>query len=115
MAAPGVFILWLGWFGFNPGSTTTANGDIGYIAVNTNLAAAAGVLGAMFLAWLKFGKPDISFTLNGALAGLVAITAGCAEVAPMGAIIIGFLAGALCVFSVEFLDKVLKIDDPVCP
>jgi Amt family ammonium transporter len=113
MAALGVFILWLGWFGFNPGSTTTANGDIGYIAVNTNLAAAAGVLGAMFLAWLKFGKPDISFTLNGALAGLVAITAGCAEVAPMGAIIIGFLAGALCVFSVEFLDKVLKIDDPV--
>lgn len=113
LAALGVFILWFGWFGFNPGSTTTADGTIGYIAVNTNLAAAAGMLGAMIFCWLKFGKPDASFTLNGVLAGLVAITAGCYEVSPVGSIIIGFLAGVLCVISVEFIDKVLKIDDPV--
>jgi Amt family ammonium transporter len=113
LAALGVFILWFGWFGFNPGSTTTADGTIGYIAVNTNLAAAAGVLGSMIAAWIKFGKPDASFTLNGALAGLVAITAGCYEVSPIGSIIIGFLAGILCVISVEFIDKVLKVDDPV--
>ncbi|WP_252379769.1 ammonium transporter [Desulfovulcanus ferrireducens] len=113
LAALGVFILWFGWFGFNPGSTTTADGTIGYIAVNTNLAAAAGVLGSMLAAWIKFGKPDASFTLNGALAGLVAITAGCYEVSPIGSIIIGFLAGILCVISVEFIDKVLKVDDPV--
>jgi Amt family ammonium transporter len=113
LAALGVFILWFGWFGFNPGSTTTADGTIGYIAVNTNLAAAAGVLGAMIAAWIKFGKPDASFTLNGALAGLVAITAGCYEVSPIGSLIIGLMAGILCVLSVEFIDKVLKVDDPV--
>ncbi|MBG0776106.1 MAG: ammonium transporter [Desulfovibrionaceae bacterium] len=112
-AALGVFILWFGWFGFNPGSTTTADGTIGYIAVNTSLAAATGILGAMFTVWLKHGKPDTSMTLNGALAGLVAITAGCYEVAPLGALVIGLIAGILVVFSVEFLDQVLKIDDPV--
>jgi Amt family ammonium transporter len=113
MAALGVFILWFGWFGFNPGSTTTADGTIGYIAVNTTLAAAAGVLGAMFTAWFKFGKPEPSMSMNGALAGLVAITAGCYELSPLGSLITGFGAGILCVFSVVFLDKVLKVDDPV--
>ncbi|MDD2219178.1 MAG: ammonium transporter, partial [Desulfoplanes sp.] len=110
LAALGVFILWFGWFGFNPGSTTTADGTIGYIAVNTSLAACAGSIGAMIMAWLKFGKPDTSMTLNGVLAGLVAITAGCYEVSPVGSIIIGFMAGFLVVLSVEFIDKVLHID-----
>ena len=113
MAALGVFILWFGWFGFNPGSTTTADGTIGYIAVNTSLAACAGSIGAMIMAWIKFGKPDTSMTLNGVLAGLVGITAGCYEVSPVGSILIGFMAGFLVVLSVEFIDKVLHIDDPV--
>ncbi len=113
MAALGVFILWFGWFGFNPGSTTTADGTIGYIAMNTSLAAAAGVLGAMVTAWVRYGKPDPSMTMNGALAGLVAITAGCYEMAPFGALITGLTGGVLCVLSVEFLDRVLKVDDPV--
>ncbi len=112
LAALGVFILWFGWFGFNPGSTTTADGTIGYIAVNTTLAAAAGTLGAMFTTWFKFGKPEPSMTMNGALAGLVAITAGCYELAPFGAIVLGLIAGVVCMLSVEFLDKVLKVDDP---
>lgn len=111
--ALGVFILWFGWFGFNPGSTTEANSTIGLIAVTTNLAAAAGVLTSMFTAWIRYGKPDVTMSLNGALAGLVAITAGCANVSPGSAIIIGALAGILVIFSVEFIDKVLKIDDPV--
>ena len=113
MAALGVFILWFGWFGFNPGSTTTADGTIGYIAVNTSLAACAGTLGAMLTVWKRFGKPEASMTMNGALAGLVGITAGCYEVSPMGAIIIGLISGVLVVLSVEFIDKVLRIDDPV--
>jgi len=113
LAGLGVLILWFGWFGFNPGSTTTADGTIGYIAVNTSLAAAAGTLGAMIMAWSRFGKPDASMTMNGALAGLVGITAGCYDVAPVGALVIGLTAGIICVASVEFLDKVLKIDDPV--
>lgn len=113
LAALGVFILWFGWFGFNPGSTTAATMNTGLIAVTTNLAAAAGTLGAMFTVWFKNGKPDTSMTLNGALAGLVAITAGCNNVSPGGAVMIGFLAGMLVVFSVEFIDKVLRIDDPV--
>ncbi|QJT09865.1 ammonium transporter [Oceanidesulfovibrio marinus] len=113
LASLGVFILWFGWFGFNPGSTTTADGTIGYIAVNTSLAAAAGMLGAMITVWLKHGKPDPSMTMNGVLAGLVAITAGCYELSPVGSIVIGAVAGMVCVFSVEFIDKVLKIDDPV--
>jgi ammonium transporter, Amt family len=97
MAGLGVFILWFGWFGFNPGSTTAVNGTIGYIAVNTSLAACMGVLGAMIYAWIKHGKPDTSMSLNGALAGLVAITAGCYEVSPMGSLAIGFMAGILVV------------------
>ncbi|MEN6349482.1 MAG: ammonium transporter [Syntrophomonas sp.] len=114
LGALGVFILWFGWFGFNPGSTLSGtNPAIGLIAVNTNLAAAAGAIGAMLVCWNRYGKPDVSLTLNGALAGLVAITAGCAAVSAGGAAIIGFLAGILVVLSVEFIDKVLKIDDPV--
>ena len=113
LAALGVFILWFGWFGFNPGSTTAAVPSIGYIAMTTNLAAAAGAIGAMFTAWARFRKPDASMSLNGVLAGLVAITAGCNDVTLWGAIIIGLLAGIIVVLSVEFFDKVLRIDDPV--
>jgi Amt family ammonium transporter len=113
LASLGVFILWFGWFGFNPGSTTAASGDIGRIAVTTNLAAAAGAIAAMLASWTKMGKPDASMALNGALAGLVGITAGCATVSPMGALGIGFVAGALVVYSVLFIDNVLKVDDPV--
>jgi len=113
LAGLGVFILWFGWFGFNPGSTTTADGTIGFIAMNTSLAACGGVLGAMIISWFRFGKPDISMTMNGALAGLVGITAGCATVSPSSSIIIGLIAGILVVLSIEFIDKVLRIDDPV--
>ena len=114
LASLGVFILWFGWFGFNAGSTTAGtNLSIATIAVTTNLAAAAGSIAAMFMVWIQFGKPDVSMTLNGALAGLVAITAGCANVSPGSAIIIGALAGILVVLAVEFIDKKLKIDDPV--
>jgi Amt family ammonium transporter len=112
LAALGVFILWLGWFGFNPGSTTTADKSIAMIFVNTNLAAAAGACTALITSWVKFGKPEVGMTLNGALAGLVAITAGCANVSPGSAIIIGAIAGVLVVISVLFIDKI-KIDDPV--
>jgi len=112
LAALGVFILWLGWFGFNPGSTTTADTSIAMIFVNTNLAAAAGAASAMFASWIKFGKPEVGMSLNGALAGLVAITAGCANVTPGSAIIIGLIAGVLVLISVLFFDKI-KVDDPV--
>ncbi len=114
LAALGVFILWFGWFGFNAGSTTSGtNLSIATIAVTTNLAAAAAAITAMFTAWMRFGKPDTSMALNGALAGLVAITAPCANVSPLSAIIIGAMAGVLVVLSVEFIDKVLHVDDPV--
>ena len=109
----GTFILWFGWFGFNPGSTTAAIPDIAGIAVTTNLAAAAGAVSAMFTAWIVLGKPDASMTLNGALAGLVAITAGCANVSPVGAVLIGLIAGVIVLFSVLFIERKLKIDDPV--
>ena len=112
LAALGVFILWVGWFGFNPGSTTTADTSIAMIFVNTNLAAATGAVMAMIVSWLKFGKPEVGMSLNGALAGLVGITAGCANVTPGSAIIIGAVAGILVVFSVIFFDKI-RIDDPV--
>jgi len=116
--ALGVFILWFGWFGFNPGSQLAAAGTenakaISHIFITTNLAAAAGAMSAMFVTWIKHKRPGLSLTLNGALAGLVAITAGCDVVSPGGAVIIGILAGILLVFGVEFIDKVLKIDDPV--
>jgi Amt family ammonium transporter len=113
LAALGVFILWFGWFGFNPGSTTAGNGTAGYIAVTTNLAAAAGAVAALITSWLIIKKPDISMALNGALAGLVAITAPCDGVSPMGAIAIGAVGGILVVLSVLFIDYVLKVDDPV--
>jgi Amt family ammonium transporter len=116
--ALGVFILWFGWFGFNPGSQLAAAGPdnakaISHIFITTNLAAAAGGVTAMLVTWMKYKRPGLSLTLNGVLAGLVAITAGCDVVSPGGALIIGVLAGILLVFGVEFIDKVLKIDDPV--
>ena len=113
LAALGVFILWFGWFGFNPGSTTVGDGSIGYIAVTTNLSAAAGAIVAMCVSWVIMKKPDASMALNGALAGLVSITAPCDGVTPAGAILIGVVGGALVVFAVMFIDRVLKVDDPV--
>jgi ammonium transporter, Amt family len=115
--ALGVFILWFGWFGFNPGSELAAVGGstvaIGHIALTTNLAAAAGAVTAMLTAWARYKRPSLSLSLNGALAGLVAITAGCNIVSPFGAVIIGVIAGFVLVFSVEFIDQKLKVDDPV--
>jgi ammonium transporter, Amt family len=114
IAALGVFILWFGWFGFNPGSTLGV-GDgsvIALVAINTNLAAAAGAIAAMITVWFKVGKPDLSMVMNGALAGLVAITAPCAFVSPPAAILIGAIGGVLVVFATFMLDD-LKIDDPV--
>ena len=113
IASLGVFILWFGWFGFNAGSTTTGDLSIGYIAMTTNLAAAAGAVASTLTTWKRFGKPDVSMSLNGVLAGLVAITAGCNDVTPWGALTIGLVAGVLVVFAVELFDKILKIDDPV--
>lgn len=115
LAALGVFILWLGWFGFNPGSTL-GFGDaelVAHIFVTTNGAAAAGAIATLITTWIKYGKPGLSMTLNGVLAGLVAITAGCHAVTPGGAILIGAIAGVLVVFAVEFFDKIVKVDDPV--
>ena len=116
--ALGVFILWFCWFGFNGGSTVSMTGDdtmvsAGLICFNTNLAAALATCAALITTWVRYGKPDVSLTFNGALAGLVAITAGCDMVDPYGAAIIGIVAGVLCVFSVEFFDNIAKIDDPV--
>ncbi|WP_321285468.1 ammonium transporter [uncultured Sunxiuqinia sp.] len=118
LGALGVFILWFGWFGFNPGSQLAAAGTenavaIGHIAVTTNLAAAAGAVTAMLVAWIRYKRPALSISLNGALAGLVAITAGCDAVDPVGAVLIGIMAGFVLPFAVEFFDQVLKIDDPV--
>lgn len=118
LATLGVFILWIGWFGFNPGSQLAATGvvnakAISLIFVTTNIAAAGGALSTMLYIWLQYKKPALSMTLNGALAGLVAVTAGCDAVSPGGALIIGVLAGVLVVLAVEFFDKVAKIDDPV--
>jgi len=114
LASLGVFILWFGWFGFNPGSTlSVGNGDlIARIAINTNLAAAAGGIAAMITIWKISGKPDLSMALNGALAGLVAVTAPCAFIDPWAAIVIGFIGGILVVAAAITLDK-LQIDDPV--
>lgn len=113
MASLGVFILWFCWFGFNPGSSLEAAGYIGHIAMTTNLSACAGALVAMFLTWKKYGKPDVSMTLNGILAGLVAITAGCHIVSLYGAIAIGAVGGILVVYGCEILDRKLHVDDPV--
>lgn len=113
LGAAGVFLLWIGWFGFNPGSTVEANREIGYIAMTTNLAAAMAACVTMIVTWVRYGKPDVSMTLNGALAGLVAITAGCNVVSFYGALAIGVVAGFIIVFGVEFIDKIFHIDDPV--
>ena len=118
LATLGVFVLWIGWFGFNPGSQLAAAGRvnahaISLIFVTTNIAAAGGALATMMYIWMQYKKPTLSMTLNGALAGLVAVTAGCDAVSPGGALIIGILAGILVVLSVEFFDKIAKIDDPV--
>lgn len=118
LGALGVFLLWFGWFGFNGASTVCATGDealisMGDIFITTNMAAAAGATATMIYTWVRYGKPDVSMTLNGVLAGLVAITAGCDVVSPAGALIIGLLAGVLVVVAVEFFDQKLKIDDPV--
>ena len=118
LGALGVFILWFGWFGFNPGSQLASSGTenalaISHIFVTTNLSAAAGVVGAITMGWFLYKKPVLSLTLNGALAGLVAITAGTDVISPAGAVIVGLLAGILLVLSVSFFDNVLKIDDPV--
>ena len=118
MAALGVFILWLGWFGFNPGSQLAASGEVNRIAIShvfltTNLAAAAGGTATMVVTWMKYGKPSLSLTLNGVLAGLVGITAGCDLVSPVGAVAIGLICGAILVYAIEFIDHRLHIDDPV--
>ena len=113
IGALGVFILWFCWFGFNCGSTTGASTNLGDIAMTTNLAAAAATLAALFMTWIRYGKPDVSMTLNGSLAGLVAITAGCDVVSNYSAIIIGLAAGIAVVLVIEFIDRRLKIDDPV--
>lgn len=114
LASLGTLILWFAWFGFNPGSTlSVGNGSlIAKVAVNTNLAAAAGGLTGMFYAWKKCGKPDLTMTMNGALAGLVAITAPCAYILPHEAVLIGLIGGIIVVWGTLFLDKI-RIDDPV--
>jgi Amt family ammonium transporter len=114
LAMLGMFVLWFGWFGFNPGSTLSGieAGLIAKVAVNTNMAAAVGAVVAMTIAWLQTGKPDVGLTMNGALAGLVAITAPCAFVSLTNSIIIGAVAGIIAVFGVTFLDRV-RVDDPV--
>jgi Amt family ammonium transporter len=118
LAALGVFVLWMGWFGFNPGSQLAASGEVNRVAIShvfltTNLAAAVGGLATMFTCWIKYGKPSFSLSLNGILAGLVGITAGCDQVSPVGAIAIGAICGVVLVFAIEFIDKKLHIDDPV--
>ena len=112
IAMLGCLILWIGWFGFNPGSELAANENCAYIAVTTNLAAAAGGITATFTSWTRDGKPDLTMVINGILAGLVGITAGCAGVSYFSAVIIGAIAGVIVVFSVSFFDSI-KIDDPV--
>lgn len=118
LGALGVFILWFCWFGFNGCSTVAMDSDAavysaGNIFVTTNLAAATATAATMIITWLRYGKPDISMTLNGSLAGLVAITAGCDMVSPAGAFFIGLIAAFVVVFGIEFIDKVCKIDEPV--
>lgn len=117
MGALGVFILWFCWFGFNGCSTVSMEGEAvvaaGKIFVTTNLAAAVATCTVMILTWIRYKKPDVSMSLNGTLAGLVAITAGCDTVSPAFSAVIGILAGFIVVFGIEFIDKILKVDDPV--
>jgi ammonium transporter, Amt family len=112
-AVIGGFLLWLGWFGFNPGSTTTFDGNLARIAVMTNIAGAAGGISAMAVVWALFKKPDVGMTVNGFLAGMVAICTAVDVVTVGGALVIGLVAGALVVFSVLFIERTLKVDDPV--
>ncbi len=114
LGALGVFILWFGWFGFNPGSTLSGTDfSIGRIAVTTNLAAATAAVAVMCITWVRYGRPDVSMTLNGVLGGLVAITAGCAAVTPLGAVCIGLIASMVLIYGIEFIERTLRIDDPV--
>lgn len=118
LGALGVFILWFAWFGFNGGSTLSMTGKdtlvtAGQIFVNTNMAAAAGAVAALLFTWFRYKKPDVSLTLNGALAGLVGVTAGCDLVSTTGAFWIGLICGIMVVVIISFVDSVLKIDDPV--
>ncbi|MGM9759255.1 MAG: ammonium transporter [Parabacteroides sp.] len=118
IACLGVFILWFGWFGFNPGSQLAASGEtnrmaISHVFLTTNLSACAGGLASLLVAWFKYKKPSLSLTLNGVLAGLVGITAGCDLVSPVGAACIGLICGTVMILAVELIDHVLKIDDPV--
>ncbi len=113
LAAIGVFLLWFGWYGFNGGSVLSADPElVSLVFVTTSLASAAGVIGAILVSWIMFNKPDLTMGLNGALAGLVGITAGADVISPMNSVIVGFIAGLIVVFSVVFFDKI-KIDDPV--
>ena len=114
LVAMGVFILWFGWYGFNAGSTLSMSDPqlVGRVALNTTLSPAVGVLAAMMVSWLKYGKPDLSLALNGALGGLVGITASAAVVSSGSAILIGFISGVLVVFGIDWLNKI-KLDDPV--
>ncbi|WP_431156635.1 ammonium transporter [Winogradskyella poriferorum] len=117
LATLGVFILWLGWFGFNGGSQLAWGGDdavgASTVVLITNLAAAAGALGALVTSWIWMGKPNLSQTLNGALAGLVSITAGCGNMTDGGAVLAGLIGGVIVVFSIEFIEKKLKVDDAI--
>lgn len=118
IACLGVFILWFGWFGFNPGSQLAAAGEgnrlaISHVFLTTNLAACAGGFSSLIVAWMKYKKPSLSLTLNGVLAGLVGITAGCDLVSPVGAVLIGAICGTVMIFAVDFIDHAMKIDDPV--
>ncbi|MEL0073007.1 MAG: ammonium transporter [Flavobacteriaceae bacterium] len=116
-ATLGVFILWLGWFGFNGGSQLAWGGDdatgASTVVLVTNLAAAAGGLGALFTSWVYLKKSNLSMSLNGALAGLVSITAGCGNMTALGAVMAGLIGGIIVVFSIEFIEKKLKIDDAI--
>ncbi len=114
LAALGTFILWFGWYGFNPGSTLSLSDPelVARIVLNTTLAAVSGGFSSLIFVWLKFKKPDISMVLNGVLSGLVAVTAGCAFIEPGYAFFIGIIAGILVVLSVTFWDKI-HIDDPI--
>ncbi|WP_071789057.1 ammonium transporter [Leptolyngbya sp. Heron Island J] len=112
LATLGCLILWIGWFGFNPGSELAANENIAYIAITTNLSGAAGGTVATMVSWVKNKKPDLGMVINGVLAGLVGITAGCDQVSFVSAIIIGCVSGVLVVFAIDFFDA-LRIDDPV--
>ena len=117
LATLGVFILWLGWFGFNGGSQLAWGGDdavaASTVVLITNLSAAAGALGALVTTWIWYGKPHLAQTLNGALAGLVSITAGCGNMTTGGAVLAGLIGGVIVVFSIEFIEKKLKIDDAI--